>query len=172
MTSIARHRHRGLIMTSYGTILTRRDMMAGRTNFGYFSRQKSRRCLLGGGELSWVPRFFPPPIFPVHFLRVYCTRFDVRETLGWRNFFSSSSSVFCVERKISVRPILLQNSRRYFVDISDGGIAQISHDLISTKYPPSPGRRTSWAFLAGKKHQVFSPASCRRRNTTRVKTVP
>jgi hypothetical protein len=39
-------------MTSYGTILTRRDMMAGRTNFGYFSRQKSPRCSLGGGDLS------------------------------------------------------------------------------------------------------------------------
>jgi hypothetical protein len=35
-------------------------------------------------------------------------------------------------------PILLQNSRRYFVDISDGGITQISHDLISTKYRPKP----------------------------------
>ncbi len=49
MTSIARHRHRGLIMTSYETILTRRDMVSGRTNFGYFSRQKSPRCSLGGG---------------------------------------------------------------------------------------------------------------------------
>ncbi len=30
-----------------------------------------------------------------------------------------------------VRHILLQNSRQYLIDISDGGIAKISHDLIS-----------------------------------------